>query len=92
MSETLFAQDLYVFYHGAKQRHDEGTFSEGDLVVIELYEKNSQLKEENKAWKRCADAFNEATAGVTIGKMAHEHERQLLEAFRQYELLTREGK
>lgn len=49
------------------------------------------LGEEKEAWKRCADAFNEATAGVTIGKMAHEHERQLLEAFRQYALLTKEG-
>ena len=29
-------------------------------------------------------------AGVTIGKIAHEHERQLSEAFRQYALLTEE--
>ena len=48
------------------------------------------LRAENEAWKRCADAFNEATAGVTIGNMASGHEAQLGEAFRQYALLTGE--
>ena len=61
---------------------------EGLDILGEWAEKAAQLEAENEAWKRCADAFNEATAGVTIGKMAHEHERQLLEAFRQHALLT----
>lgn len=61
-----------------------------ELTTSDVVLRLNQLEAENEAWKRCADAFNEATAGVTIGKMAHEHERQLLEAFRQYALLTRE--
>ena len=65
--------------------------SENEALLKDIQEWRrvcGELKVENEAWRRCADAFNEAVAGVKIGQLAGGCEAQLGEAFRQYALLA----